>query len=85
MGVSALVSPLASNAVVIDRDAKVMLLILSTVAIFLLDPLSPGAIMIWEAIFLLVLFFAYLSFLFTRREECESCYQFHVFVDQRDR
>jgi cation:H+ antiporter len=81
IGVSAIVSPLASNAVVIDRDAKIMIFILSTLALFIFDPFTPGAIAIWEAIVLLVLFMAYLSFLFTRREECESCYQFSVFVD----
>ncbi|MFW9925263.1 MAG: calcium/sodium antiporter [Candidatus Thorarchaeota archaeon] len=81
IGVSAIISPLASNAVVIDRDAKVMLFILGSLAFFVFDPLSPGMIVFWEAVTLLVLFIAYLSFLFTRREECESCYQFRVFVD----
>ncbi|MFW9919084.1 MAG: calcium/sodium antiporter [Candidatus Thorarchaeota archaeon] len=81
IGVSAIISPLASNAVVIDRDAKVMILVIGALAVFLLDPLTPGVIAIWEAGFLLILFLAYLSFLITRQEECESCYQFHVFVD----
>ncbi|MFX1272534.1 MAG: sodium:calcium antiporter, partial [Promethearchaeota archaeon] len=81
IGLSAVVSPLASNAVVIDRDAKIMILILGVLAATLLDPFTPGAIVFWEGGILLLLFFAYLSFLFTRREECESCYQFHVFVD----
>jgi cation:H+ antiporter len=81
IGVSAIVSPLASNAVVIDRDAKVMIFVLSVLAFFIFDPLTPGAVVSWEAMILLILFFAYLSFLFTRREECESCYQFSVFVD----
>jgi len=81
IGVSALISPLASNAVVIDRDAKVMILIIGVLAVFMLDPITPGMIVIWEAAFLLVLFIAYQSFLITRQEECESCYQFHVFVD----
>ncbi|MHA2026868.1 MAG: calcium/sodium antiporter [Candidatus Thorarchaeota archaeon] len=81
IGVSAIVSPLASNAVVIDRDAKVMIFILGALAFFFFDPFTPGAVVSWEAIALLVLFIAYLSFLFTRREECESCYQFRIFVD----
>ncbi|MFW9863825.1 MAG: calcium/sodium antiporter [Candidatus Thorarchaeota archaeon] len=81
IGLSAVVSPLASNAVVIDRDAKIMILILGVLAATLLDPFTPGVIVFWEGSILLLLFFAYLSFLFTRREECESCYQFHVFVD----
>ncbi len=81
IGISAIVSPLASNAVVIDRDAKVMIFILATLAVFIFDPLTPGMIVIYEAAILLLLFVAYLSFLFTRREECESCYQFHIFVD----
>jgi cation:H+ antiporter len=81
IGASALVSPLASNAVVIDRDAKVMIFILSALAFFIFDPLTPGAVVFWEGAILLVLFAAYLSFLFTRQEECESCYQFRVFVD----
>jgi cation:H+ antiporter len=81
IGVSAVISPLASNAVVIDRDAKIMILILGVFAVTLLDPLTPGAIVFWEAGILLLLFFAYLSFLFTTREECEFCYQLHVFVD----
>ncbi len=81
IGISAIVSPLASNAVVIDRDAKVMLFILSSLVVFVFDPFTPGIIAAYEAVILLVLFIAYLSFLFTRREECESCYQFHVFVD----
>jgi len=81
IGISAIASPLASNAVVIDRDAKVMIFSLGTLAVFVLDPITPGMIVMWEAFFLLVLFIAYLSFLFTGREECESCYQFRVFVD----
>ncbi|MFW9909933.1 MAG: calcium/sodium antiporter [Candidatus Thorarchaeota archaeon] len=81
IGISALISPLASNAVVIDRDAKVMILVVASLAVFMFDPLTPGFIAIWEAGFLILLFFAYLSFLITRQEECESCYQFHVFVD----
>ncbi|MHA1936211.1 MAG: sodium:calcium antiporter, partial [Candidatus Thorarchaeota archaeon] len=81
VGVSALISPLASNAVVIERDAKVMILVIASLAVFMLDPLTPGIIAVWEAGFLLMLFIAYLSFLITRPEDCESCYQFHVFVD----
>ncbi|MHA2424274.1 MAG: calcium/sodium antiporter [Candidatus Thorarchaeota archaeon] len=81
VGVCALISPLASNAVVIERDAKVMILVIGSLAVFMLDPLTPGMIVTWEAGFLLVLFIAYLSFLFTNQEECESCYQFRVFVD----
>ncbi|MHA2348230.1 MAG: calcium/sodium antiporter [Candidatus Thorarchaeota archaeon] len=81
VGVSALISPLASNAVVIDRDAKVMILVIASLVVFMLDPLTPGIIAVWEAGFLLMLFIAYLSFLITRPEDCESCYQFHVFVD----
>ncbi|MFW9808138.1 MAG: calcium/sodium antiporter [Candidatus Thorarchaeota archaeon] len=81
IGISAVVSPLASNAIVLDRDAKVLLFILGMLVVFILEPFSPGMIVFWEAVVLIVLFFAYLSFLFTRREECESCYQFHVFVD----
>ena len=78
---SAIISPLASNAVVIDRDAKIMILIMGVLTVLLLDPLTPGVIVFWEGVVLLTLFIAYMSFLFTRREECESCYQFHVFVD----
>jgi cation:H+ antiporter len=81
IGISAVVSPLASNAVVIDRDAKVMLLLLGTLAVFVFDPFTPGQIVTYEAIILIVILLAYLSFLVTRKEECESCYQFHVFVD----
>jgi cation:H+ antiporter len=81
VGLSAVISPLASNAVVIDRDAKIMILILGVFAVILLDPLTPGTIVLWEGGLLLLLFIAYLSFLFTSREQCESCYQFHVFVD----
>lgn len=81
IGLSAIISPLASNAVVIDRDAKIMLLTIASLIVFVFDPFTPGAIVFWEAAFLIVLFITYLSFLFTRREDCESCYQFHVFVD----
>ena len=66
IGLSAIVSPLASNAVVIDRDAKIMIFILGVWAVILLDPLTPGVIVFWEGGILLLLFFAYLSFLFTR-------------------
>ncbi|MHA2142347.1 MAG: calcium/sodium antiporter [Candidatus Thorarchaeota archaeon] len=81
VGVSAVISPLASNAIVIERDAKVMILIIGVLAVTLLDPITPGTIVFWEAGILLLLFFAYLSFLFTGKEDCESCYQFRVFVD----
>jgi cation:H+ antiporter len=81
IGISAVVSPLASNAVVIDRDSRIMIFILGALVVFVFDPFTPGEIVIYEAVILLVLFFAYLSFLFTHREECESCYQFRVFID----
>jgi len=81
IGISAIVSPLASNAVVLDRDTKIMTFILCVFAVFAFDPVTPGKIIIWEGAILLLLFITYLSFLFTRKEECESCYQFRVFVD----
>ena len=81
VGFSAVIAPIAANAIVIERDAKIMILISFVLAISVLDPLTPGVIVIWEAVILLVLFVAYISFLYYGREECETCYQFFFFVE----
>jgi cation:H+ antiporter len=81
VGISALVAPIAANAIVIERDAKIMILVAAVLTIFVFDPLTPGVIVLWEAAVLLVLFTAYVSFLYYGREECETCYQFYFFVE----
>jgi cation:H+ antiporter len=81
VGFSALVAPIAANAIVIERDAKIMILTAAVLAAFVFDPFTPGVIVFWEAIVLLILFVAYVSFLYHGREECETCYQFYFFVE----
>ncbi len=81
IGVSALLSPLASNAVVLERDSKIMILTVLVLVAALLDPFSPGAVTFWEGLILIVLFFAYLSFLYSHREEALTSFQFSMFVD----
>lgn len=81
VGFSALVAPVAANAIVIERDAKIMILIGLVLAVSIFDPITPGVIVFWEAAILLVLFVAYISFLYYGREECETCYQFYFFVE----
>jgi cation:H+ antiporter len=65
IGVSALLSPLASNAVVLERDSKIMILIVLVLVAAILEPFSPGLITFWEGLILITLFFAYLSFLYS--------------------
>lgn len=81
VGFSAVIAPIAANAIVIERDAKIMILISFVLGISIFDPLTPGVIVLWEAVILLVLFVAYISFLYYGREECETCYQFFFFVE----
>ncbi|TFG07622.1 calcium/sodium antiporter [Candidatus Thorarchaeota archaeon] len=81
VGLSALAAPLATNHIVLDRDTKIMTLSFILLAIMVFDPLTPGIITWWEGGILLVLMIAYLSFLHWGREECDTCYQFSIFVD----
>ncbi len=81
VGLSALFSPLASNALILYRDAKVMILIIAILGISVLDPITPAQIAAHEGLILLVLFIAYILFLFDSRDERESSYQFELFVD----
>lgn len=81
VGLSAVFAPLASNAVVLERDAKVMILIVLFLGFSMFDPITPGSIVAYEGIILLLLFVVYILFLYEGRSECETCYQFHVFVD----
>jgi cation:H+ antiporter len=81
IGVSALLSPLASNAVVLERDSKIMILIVLVLVGAILEPFSPGVVSFWEGFILIVLFFAYLSFLYSHREEALTSFQFPIFVD----
>jgi cation:H+ antiporter len=81
VGISAVIAPVAANAIVIERDAKIMIMIAFVLAIAVFDPLTPGVIVFWEAAILLVLFIAYVTFLYYGREECETCYQFFFFVE----
>ncbi len=81
VGLSAIFAPLASNAVILDRDAKIMIFIVFFLGFSLFDPFTPSQIIAYEGIILLLLFVTYLLFLYDSREECETCYQFKVFVD----
>jgi cation:H+ antiporter len=81
VGLSAIFAPLASNAVILDRDAKVMIFIVLFLGFSLFDPLTPTRIVAYEGIILLLLFVTYVLFLYDSRDECETCYQFKVFVD----
>ncbi|MBD3159640.1 MAG: calcium/sodium antiporter [Candidatus Lokiarchaeota archaeon] len=81
IGLSALISPLSSNAVVLERDSKIMILAILGLVAALLEPISPGVISFWEALLLLLLFVTYLAFLYSQREESLSSFQFPVFID----
>ena len=81
VGISAIVAPLATNHIILDRDTKIMILTFIIVVIMLLNPLAFGYISIIESMILILLMIAYLSFLYWGRDECDTCYQFHIFVD----
>ncbi|MFW9944567.1 MAG: sodium:calcium antiporter, partial [Candidatus Sifarchaeia archaeon] len=81
VGLSAVFAPLASNAAILGRDAKVMILVVVFLGFSVLDPFTPTRIIAYEGIILLLLFLTYVLFLYDNRNECETCYQFEVFVD----
>ena len=81
VGLSAIFAPLASNAVILDRDTKIMIFIILFLGFALFDPFTPAQITAYEGIILLLLFITYILFLYDSRDECETCYQFEVFVD----
>jgi cation:H+ antiporter len=81
VGISALVAPLATNHIVLDRDTKIMILIVMILGLLLLNPFTWGYLFLPGAIVLILVLIAYLSFLYWGREECDTCYQFHIFVD----
>jgi cation:H+ antiporter len=81
VGLSTIFAPLASNAAILGRDAKVMIFIVLFLGFTVFDPLTPTRIAAYEGIILLVLFVTYVLFLYDNRDECETCYQFEVFVD----
>jgi cation:H+ antiporter len=81
VGVSAIAAPLATNHIILDRDTKIMILTFIILTLMLLNPMAFGFISIFESLILLLLMIAYLSFLYWGRDECDTCYQFHIFVD----
>ena len=81
VGLSAIFAPLASNAAILGRDTKVMILTLLFLGFSMFDPVTPTRITAYEGIILLLLFVTYVLFLYDNRDECETCYQFEVFVD----
>lgn len=81
VGLSAIIAPLASNAAILGRDTKVMIFIVLFLGFSVFDPLTPTYITAYEGIILLLLFVTYVLFLYDNRDECETCYQFEVFVD----
>ncbi len=81
VGLSAIFAPLASNAAILGRDAKVMIFIALFLGFSVLDPITPTRISAYEGIIFLLLFVTYVLFLYDNRNECETCYQFEVFVD----
>ncbi|MBD3407573.1 MAG: calcium/sodium antiporter [Candidatus Lokiarchaeota archaeon] len=81
VGISAIVAPLATNHIILERDTKIMIFSFAVLGIALLDPLTPGVIAIWEAAIMLLIMLTYLTFLHWGRAECDTCYQFHIFVD----
>ncbi|UCE08995.1 MAG: calcium/sodium antiporter [Candidatus Thorarchaeota archaeon] len=81
IGLSAVLAPLASNAALLGRDSKVMIFILLFLGFSMFDPVTPAQIVAYEGVVLLLLFVAYVLFLYDNRDECETCYQFEVFVD----
>jgi cation:H+ antiporter len=81
VGISAIVAPLATNHIVLDRDTKIMILVVLILGLLIFNPLTFGYISILGSLVLILLLFAYLSFLYWGREECDTCYQFHIFVD----
>ncbi len=81
VGISAMAAPLATNHIVLDRDTKIMILAFVLLTVVIFNPLAPGTITWWEGAVLLVLMVSYLSFLHWGREECDTCYQFSIFVD----
>jgi cation:H+ antiporter len=81
VGLSAIFAPLASNAAILGRDTKVMMFIVLFLGFSLFDPFTPTQIALYEGIILLGLFVIYVLFLYDNRDECETCYQFEVFVD----
>ncbi|TFG13812.1 calcium/sodium antiporter [Candidatus Thorarchaeota archaeon] len=81
VGIGAIVAPLATNHIVLDRDTKIMILMFVLIAVMMLNPLAFGFISIIESIILLLFMIAYLSFLYWGRDECDTCYQFSIFVD----
>jgi cation:H+ antiporter len=80
IGLSALLSPLASNAIILGRDAKVMIFIIVILGFFVFDPITPARILAYEGVILLLLFIAYTLFLYDGRDERETSYQFEMFV-----
>ncbi len=81
VGISAIVAPLATNHIVLDRDTKIMIFIFIVTTLMILNPLTLGFISIIESFILLTIMIAYLSFLYWGRDECDNCYQFRIFVD----
>ena len=81
VGLSALFSPLASNTLILYRDAKVMILIVVILGFTILDPITPAQIVAYEGLILLILFLVYILFLFDGRDERESSFQFELFVE----
>jgi cation:H+ antiporter len=81
VGISAIAAPLATNHIVLDRDTKIMILVIVVLGLLLLNPFTPGYMYIFGSIILTILLIAYLSFLYWGREECDTCYQFRIFVD----
>ena len=81
VGISAIVAPLATNHIVLDRDTKIMILIVMILGLLLLNPFTWGYLFFPGALVLIIVLIAYLSFLYWGREECDTCYQFHIFVD----
>ncbi|MFO7837695.1 MAG: calcium/sodium antiporter [Candidatus Thorarchaeota archaeon] len=80
-GMAALAAPLSTNHIVLDRDTKIMILTAGLLALMVFNPFAFGMLVIPEAIILLMLLVAYLSFLYWGRNECDQCYQFSVFID----
>lgn len=81
VGISAIAAPLVTNHIVLDRDTKIMILVVILLGALLLNPLTLGYIYIVGSLILFILLLAYLSFLYWGRDECDTCYQFHIFVD----
>lgn len=81
VGISAIVAPLATNHIILERDTKIMIFSFVVLGISLFDPLTPGVIAIWEAAILILIMLTYLTFLHWGRAECDTCYQFNIFVD----